>query len=129
MIELPKEWDEAIEEDEAEYAAGKAAAADLIAGKAVIAAMNADKLGEAKARAKRLRDEIKVIEDLLIDHSLETGETKIDGYAYSVSISRFDRAVPAWKKIAMDLGATARKIAANTKISATTRVAAHAHKG
>ncbi len=82
----------------------------------------ADALGDKRAQIKLLQDEAKALENELIQESLESGELAFNGWRFRVAISRSERKTTAWQKIARDLGASARKIAANTKASPITRV-------
>ena len=82
----------------------------------------ADKLGDAKARAKLVADEIKGYEDALVEYGLANDVDAVNGWKYRVTVTRTERKVSAWKKIATDLGASVQKIAANTKRVAYTAV-------
>ena len=92
------------------------------------AALTADNLGDAKARLKVLKKDIADLENVLITHALTHDVERIDGYHYTVVVSRFTRSTTAWKKIAMDLGASAIRIAKNTARAAITKVTCTAHK-
>ena len=82
----------------------------------------ADRLGDKRAQIKRLQDEAEALEDDIIQYGLEFGVKAVDGWRYRVAVSRSSRKTTSWQKIARDLGASARKIAANTKQSPVTRV-------
>ena len=88
----------------------------------------ADNLGDKRAQIKRLQDEAKALENELLQVNLETGQNEFDGWRYRVVITRGGRKVTNWQKIARDLGASARKIAGNTKNAAITRVVCSALK-
>ena len=55
-----------------------------------------DRLGEIRAEIKILADEAKDIETLL----KADGDSRFDGEYFTVTVSRFERATIAWKKIA-----------------------------
>ena len=88
------------------------------------AALTADKLGDARARAKVIKDEIKALEEALIAH----GASRIEGYHYAVTVTHAERKTTAWKKIAIDLGASAVRIAKNSRKYMVTTVGCRAHK-
>ena len=102
--------------------------ANVVEFNAAVAAHKADELGDARARLKVLKDEIKDLENVLVEHCLATGDEVVEGSKFRVTVSRFMRATTAWKKIAMDLGASAVRIAKNTKKNAVTKVSCTAHK-
>jgi len=78
----------------------------------------ADQLGYLNAQIADLQDEAKSLKGDLI----ESGYDQIEGDHYNVSVVRSERANVNWQKIARDLGASDRKIAANTKKSETVSV-------
>lgn len=88
----------------------------------------ADSLGDKRAQIKRLQDEAKALENELLDEMLSTGSNVFEGWRFRVTITRGFRKLTNWQKIARDLGASARKIAGNTKESSVTRVVVSAHK-
>ena len=77
-----------------------------------------DDLGKLRAEIKKLTVQEEQIERLLIG----SGQDEIEGNLYRVTISQSTRSKTNWRKIAEDLGATARKIAANTKKSPFTQI-------
>lgn len=88
----------------------------------------ADRLGDKRAQIKRLQDEAKSLENDVLEYALEFDEKAVDGYRYRVAVSVGDRKQTSWQKIARDLGASARKIAANTVKVPVTRVVVSALK-
>ena len=85
----------------------------------------ADTLGALRAEAKRLGDEIKAVESA-IKAALPEGGT-IEGHDFRVTVSVGTRKTVAWKKIALDLGASGARIRGNTKTSEVTRLDVRAH--
>ncbi len=83
-----------------------------------------DRLGEVRAEMKVLKDEAALIEGVL----KATGDDRIDGDYFAATVSRFERATTAWKKIAEKLKASDYLRKVNTKVSevCTVKVVAHA---
>ena len=83
-----------------------------------------DRLGEVRAEMKVLKDEADVIESVL----KALGDDKIEGDYFVATVSRFERATTAWKKIAEKLNASKYMLETYTKFSdiCTVKVAAHA---
>ena len=70
----------------------------------------ADDLGRIKAEIADLEIRKGELEDIII----ESGETEVEGRLFRVTVSIFDRATVAWRKIAEKLGASRQIIKANT---------------
>jgi hypothetical protein len=78
--------------------------------------MNAiDELGMIKAQIAELRELEKQLSNKVKGEIFDSGEQAIEGDMYRACLTMSDRKVTDWKKIAMDLGASAQKIRANTK--------------
>ena len=69
-----------------------------------------DDLGRIKAEIADLNTRKVELEDVLI----ATGETEFEGRLFRATVSIYDRATVAWKKIAEKLGASRQIIKANT---------------
>ena len=69
-----------------------------------------DDLGRLKAEIADLEVRKGELEDLLV----ESGESEIDGRLFRATVSIYDRATVAWKKIAKKLNASRQLIKANT---------------
>ena len=82
-----------------------------------------DRLGTLRAEMKVLADEAKNIEDVL----KATGDDRIEGDYFVVTVSRFERCTTAWKAIAEKLKASAYMKETYSKIAevVTVKVAAH----
>ena len=70
----------------------------------------ADDLGRIKAEISDLEIRKGELEDIII----ESGETEVEGRLFRVTVSIYDRATVAWKKIAKKLNASRQIIKANT---------------
>ena len=70
----------------------------------------ADDLGRIKAEIADLTTRKRELEDVII----ESGETVVEGRLFRVTVSVFERATVAWRKIAEKLKASHQIIAANT---------------
>lgn len=83
-----------------------------------------DRLGEVRAEMKVLKDEATNIESVL----KATGDEKIDGDYFVATVSRYERATIAWKKIAEKLNASKYLKETYCKLTdvCTVKVAAHA---
>ena len=83
-----------------------------------------DRLGEVRAEMKVLKDEADNIETVL----KALGDDKIDGDYFVATVSRFERATTAWKKIAEKMKVSKYMLETYTKIAevCTVKVAAHA---
>jgi hypothetical protein len=86
-------------------------------------ALEVDRLGDLRARAKELRDDMNRIEAKL----KATGRSEFFGIRYRVTVSLADRATVAWKAIAEKLMPSHQLVAAHTshKEVCTVRVSAH----
>ena len=82
-----------------------------------------DRLGEVRAEMKVLADEAKNIEAVL----KASGDDRFDGDYFTVTVSRYERATVAWKKIAEKLNASKYMKETYSKISdvCTLKVTAH----
>ncbi len=69
-----------------------------------------DDLGRLKAEIADLEVRKGELEDVLV----ESGEAEIDGRLFRATVSIYDRATVAWKKIAKKLKASRQLIKANT---------------
>lgn len=69
-----------------------------------------DDLGRLKAEIADLEVRKGELEDVLV----ESGESEIDGRLFRATVSIYDRATIAWKKIAEKLNASRQIIKANT---------------
>ena len=83
-----------------------------------------DQLGDLRARIKRMKDEAKDLEQIIKDRGLKV----VDGFSFVATVIESERKITDWQKIATDLGATKRKIAANTRKFDVTAVKVTAHK-
>ena len=70
----------------------------------------ADDLGRIKAEIADLTTRKRELEDVII----ESGETVVEGRLFRVTVSVFERATVAWRKIAEKLKASRQIIQANT---------------
>lgn len=70
-----------------------------------------DKIGNLRNRAAKLKAEGKDLEKVLYQH----GENIIEGRTFTATIVPSERNITEWKKIAIDLGASNHRIAANTR--------------
>ena len=71
-----------------------------------------DKIGNLRDRAKQLKAKGKSLEGLLYQH----GDYVIEGRTFIATIVPSERKITDWQKIAIDLGASKQKIAANTRM-------------
>ncbi len=83
-----------------------------------------DKLGDLRARIKRMKDEAKGLEEIIKDRGLKV----VDGFSFVATVIESERKVTDWQKIAIDLGASKQKIAANTRKFDVTAIKVTAHK-
>ena len=83
-----------------------------------------DRLGVVRAEMKVLADEAKAIEAVL----KAAGDDKFEGDFYVATVSRFERATVAWKKIAEKLKASEYMKKTYSKVAevCTVKVTAHA---
>lgn len=70
-----------------------------------------DRIGNLRNRVKRLKDKGKDLEGFLYQY----GDYVVEGYAFIATIVPSERSITDWKKIAIDLGASEKKIAKNTR--------------
>lgn len=83
-----------------------------------------DQLGDVRARIKWLKDEMKELEEIIIDRGLPV----VDGFNFVATVVDSERKITDWQKIARDLGVTNQKIAKNTRKFPVTAVRVSAHK-
>ena len=70
-----------------------------------------DQIGNLRARIARLKAKGKDLEGFLYQY----GAYVIEGHAFIATIVPAERNITDWKKIAIDLGASKKKIAKNTR--------------
>lgn len=78
---------------------------------------NIDRLGRIQAEIALLREEEAILKAKVKGEIFDSGEASLEGDLFRATLINTVRKVVDWRKIAMDLGATARKIRANTNES------------
>lgn len=84
----------------------------------------ADQLGDVRAQIKRLKDEAKALEKIIVND----GAKVLEGRSFVATVVKSVRKITDWKKIAIDLGATKLRITKNTREFDVVGVKMTAHK-
>ena len=88
-----------------------------------------DELGLIKAQIAELRELEKALVSKVKGAIFDSGEPALEGDLYRAALVMTERKTVNWEKIARDLGASDRKIAANTKVSGYSQLRMSTRRG